>query len=115
MTQPRLLKWRAVAKNTLMGFADVQFSSGLIIHEIAVHQSGSRVWATPPSRPWLENDLLVRDERGRPRYQPIITFANHGVQASWSRQVLRAVRAVHPDLFLDSEANMLNFDDKNTR
>ena len=80
-------------KNSLKGFAKVQFGSGLIIAEIAVHHQGSRAWAQPPARPWIENDELVRDgERGRIRYQPLISFANHGVQSSWSRQVIRAVR-----------------------
>ena len=109
---PRLLDWRPVRKNTLRGFAKVQFSSGLTIGEIAVHRHGSRVWAQPPARPWIEDDQLVRDERGRVRYQPLISFATHGVQSSWSRQVIRAVRAGvpgelpdEPDLLSPPEEN----------
>jgi hypothetical protein len=99
----RLLDWRPLAKNSLLGFAKVQFSSGLIVGEIAVHRSGGRVWASPPARPCIENDTLVRDAKGKAKYQSLISFANHGVQASWSRQVLRALRAVHPDLFDDQD------------
>src|ERR1044072_2449055 len=98
----RLLDWRPLKKNTLLGFAKVQFTSGLIIGEIAVHRHGNRAWAQPPARPWIENNALVM-EGNRPRYQPIISFANHGVQASWSRQVLRAIREVHPDLLPEDE------------
>jgi len=86
-----------------MGYARVQFSSGLSIAEIAVHRSGSRVWATPPSRPWLEDGSVVKDDRGKIKYQTLISFANHGVQASWSRQVIAAVREVHPELFTDAD------------
>jgi hypothetical protein len=96
---PQLLDWRPLHKNTLVGIAKVRFSSGLTIAEITVHRSGSRVWASPPARPWIENGALVIDERGRPRYQQIIEFANHGVRASWSRQVINALCEAHPDLF----------------
>ena len=102
-TPARMLAWRPLARNTLLGFARVQFTSGLIISEIAVHRSGTRVWAAPPSRPWIEEGDLVKDDRGKIRYQPLISFANHGVQASWSRQVIAAVREVHPDLFTDAD------------
>lgn len=107
--RPRLLDWRPLHKNTLLGFAKVQFSSGLIIGEIAVHRSGNRMWAAPPSRPWIENGAVVIGERGRPRYQSIIGFANHGVQASWSRQVLNALSEEHPALFPDAVEDDLNF------
>lgn len=107
-TPARLLDWRPLRKNTLVGFAKVQFTSGLIVGEIAVHQNGSRVWAAPPARPMLDNNATILDERGRPRYQQIVDFANHGVRASWSRQVIRALIEVHPDLFpgMEDEPDM---------
>jgi hypothetical protein len=97
--RPHLLDWKSLTKGTLLGFAKVQFSSGLVIAEITVHRSGSRVWASPPARPWIKDDRVVHDERGRAKYQPLISFANHGVQASWSRQVLRALHDAHPEVF----------------
>lgn len=100
---PRLLDWKPTSKNTLIGFAKVQFSSGLIMAEITVHRHGNRVWAAPPARPWIENNAVVLDERGKPKYQPIIDFSNHGVRASWSRQVLNALREIHPSLFQESD------------
>lgn len=106
MTRARLLEWRPLRKNTLLGFAKVQFTSGLIIGEIAVHQSGSRMWAAPPARPWLDNNHLTLDERGRPLYQSIISFANHGVRSSWSRQVIRALTEVHPNLFPEIQTRL---------
>ena len=99
----RLMAWRPLARQTLLGFARVQFTSGLTISEIAVHRSGSRVWAAPPSRPWIEEGDLVKDDRGKIKYQPLISFANHGVQASWSRQVIAAVREAQPELFTEAD------------
>jgi DNA-binding transcriptional LysR family regulator len=77
----------------------VQFSSGIIIGDIAVHRRGEQMWASPPARPWIEDNELARDDRGKPKYQTVIGFVNHGVRASWSRQVIAALRDAHPDLF----------------
>ena len=104
---PQLLDWRPLHKNTLVGFAKVRFSSGLTIGEIGVHRSGSRVWASPPARPWIEDGALVLDERGRPKYQSIIEFANHGVRSSWSRQVINALCEAHPNLFMNDDDERL--------
>lgn len=112
--RPRLLHWRPQSKNSLLGFARVQFSSGLVISEIAIHRAGSRVWAAPPARPMLDGHALMRDDRGKAKYQQLISFANHGVRSSWSRQVLKAVADAHPDLFqgVDEMVNDL-FSDTN--
>jgi hypothetical protein len=94
----RLLDWRPLRKGTLIGFAKVQFPTGLIVSEIAIHVAGSRIWASPPSRPWPKNNAVVVDEAGKPRYSAVIDFVTHGVRSSWSRQVLAALRDEHPDL-----------------
>lgn len=107
-----MLHWRPLRRNSLLGFATVRFSSGLTIAEIAVHHSGDQVWAAPPARPWIEDDSLVRDERGKWRYQQIISFANHGVRASWSRQVIRALREVHPEVFPNKNQNVITLFNK---
>jgi hypothetical protein len=41
-TRSRLLEWRPLRKNTLRGFAKVQFPSGVIIAEVGIHVAGSR-------------------------------------------------------------------------
>lgn len=104
MPRARLLKWQPLEKNTLIGVAKVQFTSGLIIAEIAVHRYGDRTWAQPPARALLDAaGNVMRDDRDRIKYQPLISFANHGVQSSWSRQVIQAIKEVHPDLFPTSD------------
>jgi hypothetical protein len=88
-----------LVKNTLRGFASVQFDSGIIIREIGVHISGSRAWASPPSRPWVrDNALILEETTGKPKWQLLIEFCNHGARARWSRQVLAALRDVHPEV-----------------
>jgi hypothetical protein len=99
--RPKLLEWRPLRKNTLIGFAKLQFASGLIVSEIAVHVAGSRIWASPPSRPWLKDNVVVLDKAGKPRFSPVIDFATHGLRSSWSRLVLTALRETHPELFPD--------------
>jgi hypothetical protein len=93
----KALAWRPLRRNSLAGFVKVQAASGLIFNEVAVHQVGSRVWCSPPSRPWLRDGALVLDEAGKPRWQPLIEFATHGVRSSWSRQIVRALVEAFPD------------------
>jgi hypothetical protein len=98
-TRPaKCLGWRELRRNTLLRLAKIRFGSGVIIADIAINQSGSRTWASPPSRPWAESGKLVVDPTTRkPKYSPIITFETHGVQSAWSRQVLRAIRSEYPE------------------
>jgi hypothetical protein len=94
----RILNWREELRNTLRGFATIEFSSGLIIAEVAIHCSfdETSAWAQPPSRPWLHQGALVIDDRGRPKYQPIISFATPDIRRIWSQQVIAAIRADYP-------------------
>lgn len=98
-----ILKWRPRRQNTLRVFCRAQMPSGMIIDDIQIHQHGARVWANPPSSPRLDaNGVVVRDERNKIRYDRSVSFFNHGTEASWSRQVVAALRAQHPDA-LDGE------------
>jgi hypothetical protein len=46
----RLLDWRPLRKGTLIGFARVQFSTGLIVSEIAIHAPQVRASGLRPRR-----------------------------------------------------------------
>ena len=52
-----------------------------------------------PARPWLDGNKLALTETGKIRWTPVVNFATHGVQASWSRQVIKALREAHPEVF----------------
>jgi hypothetical protein len=87
----RVQEFRLLRRNSLRRFATVQFHSGLIVAENAIHVLGSRVWAAPPSRPMIDRDgAELRDEEGKIRYVPVISFQTHGVRSSWSRQIIAA-------------------------
>jgi hypothetical protein len=88
----------------LLGLTKVQFPSGLIVPEIAIHQAGSKLWAAPPSRLMLDRDgAVLRDDDGKVRYAPIVSFQTHGVRSSWSRQVIAALCETHPEAFADAK------------
>jgi hypothetical protein len=88
----------AQQQSTLRGYAHVHFASGIEIADMAVHVAGSRGWASPPARPWIEGRAVVIDpETSKARLQRLISFANHGVRARSSDVVLRALREAHPE------------------
>jgi hypothetical protein len=99
----RVQEFRTLRRNSLRGFATVQFASGMTIAEIAIHQLGSGVWAAPPGRPIIRDGAVLRADDGKVRYAPIVTFMNHGTRSSWSRQVITAVREVYPETFDPAE------------
>src|SRR5271157_1920338 len=85
-------------QNTLRGFARISFRSGLVMAEIALHVSHGRPWASPPSRQMLDrNGVAMRDENGKYRWQPLITFASKAHRDAWSDQVVAAVLQAYPN------------------
>lgn len=98
MNAPEILDFKPVVKNTLRGFATVKLPSGMIFAEVSVHISNGRPWASPPSRPMIDRDgRAMRDESGKVRYQPVISFANKETRNRWSDAVIAALRAARPD------------------
>jgi hypothetical protein len=86
------------SQNTLRGFARVRFRSGLVIAEITLHVTNGRAWASPPARQMLDrNGTPLRDENGKTRWQPLITFATRAHRDDWSDRVVAAVLEAYPD------------------
>ena len=77
----------------MLRFRKVQFSSSLDLSEIGIHRGGKAWAAPPPSRRWVRDGVVVRHDDGKPRWQPIVSFMNHGTMTSWSRQILAVMRA----------------------
>jgi hypothetical protein len=98
----RALDFRYVRRDALVGIAKIQFPSGLILCEVGIYQAGSRIWARPPARAWIENGQTVIDPKtGHPRWQPVVTFANHGVKSRWSSEIVQAVRRDFPGALVE--------------
>lgn len=47
----RITDWRPLPKNSLLGFAQVEFPSGLIISDVTILTGDRGLWASPPSKP----------------------------------------------------------------
>lgn len=95
---PKLLEWREMRRNSLCGFAKVEFPSGLVINDIVVLTGERGPWAAPPSKPMVSRDgAVMKDEAGKIRYVPLIEFATKGARARFSEDVIAAVRAARPE------------------
>ena len=94
----RVLEWRPLPSRPgrmLAGFATVGFPSGFIVHEIAIFRDETKgaCWAKPPSRAMLDNaGNSLKDESGRARYAPIVSFATKESGRQFSDLVIEAMR-----------------------
>jgi hypothetical protein len=91
--------FKPVVRNSLRGFCRVRHPSGLILHEVGIHTANGRCWAAPPAQPMLDSQTgqALRDQDGKIRYQPLVSFTNKNVRDDWSAQVVQAVHAAYPD------------------
>jgi hypothetical protein len=97
--------FKLVRKHSLRGFARIRFRSGLVIAEITIHVTNGRPWASPPARQILDrNGAPMRDENGKTRWQPLITFATKAHRDDWSDQVVAAVLEAHPNALAEENA-----------
>jgi hypothetical protein len=91
-------EWRALRKNTLIGFATVEIREmRLVVHDVSVHRKGDRLWAALPSRPWVKNGARVTDADGKTRYSVLFEFIDKPTGDAFSKAVLRAISERFPD------------------
>ena len=96
--------FKLVRNHSLRGFARIRFRSGLVIAEITIHVTNGRPWASPPARQILDrNGTPLRDDHGKTRWQPLITFATKAHRNEWSDQVVKAVLETHPNALATEE------------
>ena len=56
--------------------------------------------ASPPSKPMIDKaGALMRDQNRKLKYVPIIEFTSKKVRDKFSKAVVDAVRAQHPEAF----------------
>jgi hypothetical protein len=79
----RILDWRELRRNSLVGFAKVELPSGMVI-------TGERgPWASPPSKPMITRDgTVMKDAAGEIKYAPTIEFTSKEVRDRWSAAVI---------------------------
>jgi DNA-binding cell septation regulator SpoVG len=49
----RILDWRELRKNSLLGFAKVELPSGMVISDVTILSGERGPWASPPSKPMI--------------------------------------------------------------
>lgn len=71
MTQPsnaiRISDWRPIGRKTLVGAFTVHLPSGLIIHDVMLHQKETGRWIQFPSREWT-------NQQGERQFMRFIEF-----------------------------------------
>ena len=90
--------WKAVGRNTLLGFCRVRLPSGMILHDVAVHTKNGKFWATPARKPRLGRDGLQMTDTatGKLLWSPIVAFETKQIGDRFSAQVVEALRRAFP-------------------
>jgi hypothetical protein len=91
-------KFEPVVRNTLRGFARVRMPSGMVLHDVGIHQQGGAAWASPASKPQLDrNGQHMKDAAGKAKWAPVVSFASRELRAKFSASIINAVRASYPE------------------
>ena len=100
MSAIQVRDWRPLRKGSLLGFAKIEFPSGMIIADVTVLAGERGAWASPPSKPMIGRDgVVMKDDSGKIRYSPIIEFSSKEVRQRFSEGIVAALRAAHPEAF----------------
>jgi hypothetical protein len=94
----KIADWRAVRKNSLLGFAKVELPGGMVISDVTILSGERDPWASPPSKPMINrNGAAVKDLNGKVRYSPTIEFTSKEVRDRFSNAVVEALRLAQPE------------------
>jgi hypothetical protein len=107
MTNPpiTIAEFKPLYRATLRAFFTAGMPSDLVLHELALHHRDGAWWVQPASKPMLSKDgTALRDESGRIRYSPIVSFRTKEARDRFNRAVLDALRRAHPEVFAEDGA-----------
>jgi hypothetical protein len=79
-----IAEWRPLIKNTLRGFLSVNLPSGMVIHNVTVHEKGEARWIGLPAREWT-------DSGGQKQYAKLIEFVDRQTANRFRDAVLAAL------------------------
>lgn len=77
----KCIKFKEINRNTLIGFAQIEMPSGMIIANCAYHQKNGSAWVS----------LMRGGEDGRQKYVQIISFRDQAARDKWSAAAVRAI------------------------
>jgi hypothetical protein len=96
----RILEWRELRKNSLLGFAKVELPSGMILADVTILSGLHGPYALPPSKPMISpSGVVMKDRNGKTRYTPIVDFTTKDVRSKFSASVITALQQSHPKVF----------------
>jgi hypothetical protein len=89
----RAFDWRSHTANTLQGFFNLELPSGMVIHDLTLHEQGNRRWVGLPGKPQLDEDGQHRKDpaTGKKLYAPVIEIRSRARRGSFTREALAAV------------------------
>lgn len=94
--QVSLIDWRAFRKNSLLGFASVRLGA-LLIRDLTVHAANGKRWVGLPAKPRLAaGGDVMKDERGKALYTPVLEWSNRDTADRFSNAVIAAISREHP-------------------
>ena len=100
MADVKILDWRKMRRNSLLGFAKVEFPSGMVISDVTILKGERGPWASPPSKPLIGRDgIVMKDAAGKVKYSPIIEFTTKEIRTRWSDAVIAAMKVAHAEVF----------------
>lgn len=92
----KLVKWVTFTKNTLRGFADIEFPFGLIVRDITVHIKGDRRWVGMPAKPQIDAGGSVRrTPEGKIIYAAVLDWTDRDRAARFGAAVIALIEAQH--------------------
>jgi hypothetical protein len=89
----RASDWRPHTSNTLRGFSNLQFPSGLVVNDCTLHEKGIKRWVLLPGKPQLDSDGRERRDPAtcKALYVSVVQIPSHEAWHSFQRQALAAV------------------------
>src|SRR4051812_20712850 len=95
----RLISFKPLRKNSLIGFASVELPMGLKLFDSPVLTSNGKTRASLPSKPVLGADGKQVEVYGKRQYASILEWRDRDLSDRFSQAVVDAVRAEYPEPF----------------
>jgi hypothetical protein len=93
----RLISFKPLVKNSLRGFAEVEFPNGLRLLDCPVLVSNGKAWCSLPSKPLIDREgRQKRDANGKPAFSPVLEWRDRDLANRFSEAVVGLVREAHP-------------------
>jgi hypothetical protein len=93
LSNVRILDFTAHNSGALVGFANVEFASGMQMYGVTILQGKDGRCALPPGRPQLDaTGRARRKANGKVEYAPIIKFRSRDIQGQWSSQIIEELQ-----------------------